>query len=473
MMKKISYSEVRKLLGEQFCSGNNISEKTKYEILRVNATELINAKRIDLVAKYKYIEAFTHGSCVEPGNPQKAGVEKYRKIFEEILSSMRQRGFDDTISLIPVGADFEVLDGAHRAACAIYLGIDVTVIRFPDIHFDFGYNYFQDELLPDVFLNYMLTEYCRLKENVFVANIWPSTGKSEKKKELIPLFERYGGIIAYQNIDLTYTGYRNYMLQIYSKHDWVGNFNNHFRGVMSKVDPCYAENTPLQIIIFECDSINKVLRLKEDVRALFNIGNHSIHISDDSRESLQMLELLLNQNSLHVMNHVKSDDFEQFSANMQILKEKQISEKERYEKIIISDAVLSIYGVRDSEKMSMYNWHNDKSIQFQNEFQGIIQSVDEYIFNPSKYGFIHDYKFICAQDFILLKMARGLEGDVEDSEKLEDAIKSFGNVQKLGTKQLIRRRMKIYERKIVSIASSLARKFHIYNGLRKIYRKVR
>lgn len=92
---------VEELLGKYFCDTYNIDLTKQYKIEYINARELLVPGRIDLIAKYKYIEAkekgynckfinelydkhieaFSAGSYNEPGNDEKNSIKKiYRYI---------------------------------------------------------------------------------------------------------------------------------------------------------------------------------------------------------------------------------------------------------------------------------------------------------------------------------------------------------------------------------------------------------
>ncbi len=483
-MSEISLNSIKMLLGEHFCTGNNINENTQYEILNIDPRKLITAKRIDIVAKYLYlksiddgyessyyedlynehIKAFTHGTFSEPGNQKKNNISSYRSEFKKLFNDIKHNGFDYTRSIIPVGADFEILDGAHRAACAIYLNLPIKVIRFSDISFNFGYEYFKNELLDSVYLNHLLEEYCKIKDNVYVANIWPVASNKETRNHLGEVFNKYGSIIAEFDIDISYLGYRNYMSQIYIAHDWVGNFENNFKSVMSKVDPCYAPGVPLHIVVFESNNIFEVLKLKKEVRSLFNIGNHSIHISDNSVESLQMIRLLLNENSLCALNNTSLESTPEFSKIMQSLLGND-SYAHNDNEIIVADSLLSIYGIRDCDLIkfsSLSKFDQPEEVRL----------VNECISNPSKHGYFYDMKFLAIEEYIKIKKIKGTEKDINDISLLREAISKFEYSRKLSFDQKVRRLFKLVERKLFLIGSYIFKKMCIYNLMRKIYRNI-
>ncbi len=290
---------IYEMLGHQFCSGNNITLDTPCEVDQVDALALIVPARLDLIAKYLYvynadkklyseflnklydahISAFTHGICAEPGNDAKNSLDDYHICFDELIDTIRNNGFDSDKSVVPVGEDNIILDGAHRVATCAYFHKKITVVRFKGPRLNFDYEYFKNEDLEATYFDTMALVYAILKENIFVANIWPIADDEKKLVKANAIIRSNTNVVLKKEIPLTYLGYRNYMLQIYSQHDWVGDFSNHFKGVTSKVDACYTERRKLTIYLFECDCLDRVLGLKDQIRDLFKIGNHSIHIS--------------------------------------------------------------------------------------------------------------------------------------------------------------------------------------------------
>lgn len=487
--------DLKKILGDHFYIGNRINENTPYEILDIDARKLIVPSRIDLIAKYKYVEffdncinttfatelyekhiaAFTNGTYIEPDNPQKNSIDKYKQTFNGLIEKIKENGFDSNISMIPVGTDYGVLDGAHRAACAAYLGKTVRVIRFPEIKFNFDYEYFKDEMLDDIYLDFMVSEYCRIKDNVFVANIWPAADGKEKRQQVNSVIEKYGTVVAKKKIHLTYQGYRNYMLQIYSHHDWVGTFENYFKGVMSKVDACYADDRDLLIYIFECDNLDRVLKLKEEIRNLFEIGNHSIHISDNQIESVQMVELVLNQNSLDLMNNCKPDKYLEFTSLLKKYKDKVTNNKQaRIESVIVSDSVLSLYEIRP---VNIISWISEMDVDYcenSREYESLIAEIkDEMIFNPHYYCIFSDLKFVTLKVLRDLKIKRDTEQDKKDLELIDERIKQFDKPCVLDNKTKCKRKVKAIKRKVYNVLTSITRKLGVYELIRKMYRKIK
>jgi hypothetical protein len=116
---------LKSLLTEHFCSAYQIDFTKDYKIETIKARDLMVSERIDLIAKYKYIEhkekgfdmtfvkevyenhieAFSLGSFSEPGNNSKDSIEKYLSTFDYLINEIKENGIDQNVSVVPVGAN--------------------------------------------------------------------------------------------------------------------------------------------------------------------------------------------------------------------------------------------------------------------------------------------------------------------------------------------------------------------------------
>lgn len=134
----------------------NHAEEAKRAV-EMNPHTLIDEKRMDIVVRYIYAKAFLENKgmdrvkklyrkliyAVNRGEEpltnsshayfsdytQKKGLEEFEKSFQELLISMKEKGFQKEY-FIPLGADGKLLNGAHRLAAALALGINVWTVKF-------------------------------------------------------------------------------------------------------------------------------------------------------------------------------------------------------------------------------------------------------------------------------------------------------------------------------------------------------
>lgn len=345
------------LLSDNLIHTWHITQDTPFLIEEVDACSLLTPQRLDLTAKLiyisakesnehiayakelysKHIEAFSQGSYSEPGDSSKASIDAFFATFDRLINDIKTNGLDATKSLIPVGAENIILDGAHRTACAIYFKKRIKIIRFPNFSVDFGYTYFQNRHLRSELLHHMAQIYTKYTcRPIYCACLWP-VAVMEKRGQAIDIIRQRHNVIYNTEVMLSLNGLRNLMLQIYHHQDWIGTPENHFEGVMGKVNACFDPGMPTEVILFEGGALSDVLCMKDEIRSIFKLDKHAIHISDSTDETQLMAELLFNENSCHALNFGKPDFFPSF-WNMLL----QTQESD----VITEEATLAFYGIR-------------------------------------------------------------------------------------------------------------------------------
>lgn len=348
------------LLSDNFIKTKKITKDTPFKIFEIDAKGLLCPERLDLAAKIayiearehgkdmtfakelykKHIEAFSEGDYAEPGDHYKTSLERFFSIFDELIDDFKINGFNAEKSLIPVGNNNIILDGAHRTACAIYFNKKVSVVQFPQFEVSFDYRYFRKRRLSEEMLNYMAVVYSRYTlRNLYFACLWPISTES-KRHEAVEMIRKKNRIIFDANVNLNKNGLRNFMLQIYQQQAWIGTVENHFSGVMGKVDACFAPGVCVKAILFEGGELDEILQMKGEIRDIFKIGKHAIHISDSNEEAQLMAELLFNENSRHALNYGNPD---KFYMEMEKFKETEV---------YFSDfATTKYYGIETNESL--------------------------------------------------------------------------------------------------------------------------
>lgn len=347
------------LLSDNFVKTNHITEDTPFEIEKIEARSLLCPGRFDLAAKIayiearengadmtfarelygKHIEAFSEGTFTEPGDKNKTSLDQFFTAFDTLIDDYKAHGFCAEKSLVPVGENNIILDGAHRTACAIYFGGTVTAITFPKLKVNFDYRYFRGRRLSEEMQEYMAVVYSRYAPKpIYLACLWP-VASEEKRSEAVRLIEAEHAIVYSTSVSLTKVGLRNFMLQIYQQQDWIGTIENHFAGIMGKVDDCFVPSSPMEAILFEGGELDGVLRMKDRIREIFKLGKHAIHISDSNEETRLMAALLFHENSRHALNYGKPDVYPERFCEM--IRYKWTDAK------LNRNATLSYYGIED------------------------------------------------------------------------------------------------------------------------------
>lgn len=180
---------------DYFIESNGIDTSISRDIEVIDARELISPRRFDLMAKWIYIDAyekgldmtyaletyrdninaFSSGACSELGSDSKTSFEGYVKEFNELIESIKSNGFNEQKSIIPVGSNNAICDGAHRVTIAAYYNMKVSIVRFPELSRNYNYSYFRRYLMCDINMERMANEYARLFPQSCKMMIWHTT----------------------------------------------------------------------------------------------------------------------------------------------------------------------------------------------------------------------------------------------------------------------------------------------------------
>jgi hypothetical protein len=427
-----------------------IDNQKEYSIEYIPAKKLLISNRIDLIAKYKYVEfydngydlsfiqevykrhleAFSYGTFTEIGQEKtKKTIQDYTEVFHRLIKEIKSKGVDESISIIPVGTNNIILDGSHRTAIAAYFNQTIPIVRFDNLKVDFGTEFFRSRLLDDDIIDYLVTEYCRINDNIYSVYIWPKAKDIKQRQEAFDILNTTSGVIYKKNIALTHNGLRNLMLQIYANDIWVGTPDNHYKGVLSKVEYCYDKKSELTIFFMEGKTKEKMLLLKDKIRSIFQLEKNSIHSTDNIEETVLSAHLLLNKNSVHLLNYGYPDKYNIFCNHIlefcNILKQK----KENLSDIIVaSSSILGLYGLRNvgdidyltlSGNYSIENSYVERHDDYAHLYE---TTVDQLILNPNNYAYCFKIKFITLDRLLVFKKNRGSEKDKHDLKLIRNFL---------------------------------------------------
>ena len=289
----------------------NLANKS-YEVKSVNARTLLTSARFDLFAKIYYIankennntsakeiyaehiQAF-NPDLKEPGRNDKNGIEDFINAFDNIIYQFSATEFDPDKSLIPVDSNGVILDGAHRVAALAFFNKNATIVQFKDTTAKraFNYEYFKQRGLGWHCLDTIAHEMVKWLPNIHVACIWPKVGTKENVQIITSLINQDNTIGYINQLRLNLSSLEKFVKEIYQQQDWTQNPI----AVKDKTINCYKANKPISFIWFEHNGdLEQLIALKELIRQHFNIGKHSIHITDNNSEAQFISEVLFGNN---------------------------------------------------------------------------------------------------------------------------------------------------------------------------------
>lgn len=434
----------------------NQSEFECYEIPTIN---LLKHNRFDLAFKLAYLElrnkspefardfykdhirAFSLGSYSEPGNEDKTTIETFFQSFERTFDNIKENGFNARQTLIPVSKSDTIINGAHRVASSIFLKDKVNCVQLDGLDEpNYNYDFFYKRNVPSNYLDFAATKFVEYADNIYIAFIWPTAeGKNADVEKIIP------NIVYRKDIKLNYQGAHNLISQIYLGEPWLGKIENDFRGAKGKLNECFKKTGPVRVIAFQAQNIDAVLEVKEKIRKLFNVGKHSVHITDTHEEAIRIAQVVFNDNGIHFLNNAKPNKYknthEKVDKFKRFLKEKGV---EFYDAALDSGIVLSMYGLRecsDIDYISSLNFeHHDSELEHHDsELEYHDSDKNTLIYNPQYYFVFNEIKFISYAQTYKMKKNRikenGNKKDINDCKMMEailegNLIKVFVNKKK-------------------------------------------
>ena len=288
---------------------------------RVDAFGLmLKSRRLDLIFKYLYVvhggEGYFKRAYLEniqcfngfhEGNPSdgrpKVGRDAFVASFDGLIASIKDRGFDDSCA-VPVGGNGEINDGAHRLAIAAALGMEIP-IRGDSASSCYDWRFFRRQHMDEAVMDFGALEFVKLNCNAYVVNLHAAIDAGEDPK-VEAILEKYGFIYYKKNVQLTFNGYVNLKKISYgsfwNREKWIGTPENRFAGARDHAKRSMGGKRVLRAYVFVCDSADKAVAAKKEIRALFGIGNYSVHINDTHDEAVWLASTYFNANSLFALN---------------------------------------------------------------------------------------------------------------------------------------------------------------------------
>lgn len=427
-----------------------------YQIQTIHPIKLLTCTRLDLAFKLiyvehndlnfakeiykKHIQAFTLDTFKEP-HSDKNSFDKFIKKFHNTFSDIKKNGFNANKTIIPLSNNGIIVNGAHRVTSAIYLDLDVSCVQLktPDSIYD--YKFFYKRNIPSDILDIAVLKFIEYSENTYIAFIWPTAqGHDKQIEEIVP------NIVYRKDVKLNANGAHNLLSQIYYNEEWLGSVENNFKGARAKLIECFKTFKPIRIIAFQTDNLEKVSAIKQEIRKLFNVDKHSIHITDTKEEAIRVSRMVFNDNSIHFLNNALPNKY--ISTHKKIVKFKKfIKENKLNSNDVLLDggSILSVYGLRKSDDIDYFVDDNTKIKHNHAELDNHDDELKyhnedklELIYNPKNYFYFNDLKFIAFNQLYKMKKNRSEIKDINDC-KIMNALECNNNFKKniLRTKQNI------------------------------------
>ena len=460
----------------------------EYEIKTIHPRDLLTNNRFDLAFKLLYLEgreycaesssciynehirAFSLGKFTEPGNEDKNSIEKFHASFESTYENIKNNGFDSSLTLIPLTKSGAIANGAHRVASALYLDKEISCVQIDTEEQIYDYKFFYSRNVSIDLLDAAATKFVEYAKNIYIACVWPAAkGSSEQLAKIIP------NIVYKKDVTLSHNGAHNLLSQVYYGEEWLGNISNDFKGTKGKLVECFKGANTVRFFAFQAASLSDVLDIKEKVRSLFNIGKHSIHITDTKEEAIQLSRLVFNNNSVHFLNYGKPNVYKDTHKKLEQFKAfAEANGLPKDEVLLDSGMLLAIYGLRKASDLD-YLSIDERDIEFSDknieshdeELKYHNESKSSLLINPKFHFYFNDIKFIAFNQLLRMKKNRNTTKDINDRLVMEAVIEKNLFKEKLAK---VRQSFLYGSLKAKKILLDVFRYLGIYKPVRAFYR---
>lgn len=407
--------------------------------------EIINYYRFDLMAKYIYAKyrefgiesdwalrlycnnVKTMNGYKEPDGSGKKGKNAFVEGFNRVLDSIKESGFDTKNSLVPMVNDY-LVDGGHRTVACLLYNCEIAALLTTELDennppMPLDYRHFEERGFKRIFSDAMALEYCRLKPTTCLILIGPSAlGKSQEIEDIL---KTQGQIYYEKDVFLWKSG--------------MAHLNHHLALINSAEEKQPPRSGITRVYVFESETLEGAIAAKQKLNALWDDKTESVYLTQTHEQTLELAELLLNENSIRFLNRTQLNPSSRF--HKQLIQYRQGLEENQIDSewvCLIDRAVLAAYGIRDCDRFDVLHKGFDQITQLaiassqNSQLSANGLQKDDIIFNPEHYFYYAGLKFASLDTVIALKQARKTPQDLEDLQ----AISTFLNGQKLRYSQL-------------------------------------
>jgi len=461
--------------------------KDSYVVKDIPALSLLTPNRFDIAFKLFYLRfrlineklanhlysvhlnVSTGGTFSEFGNKSKVGLDKFKSEFSKIMKSMEE-GFDSNRSILPLCSNHAIANGAHRIAAGIFLKKQVAAVELAVDSIVQDHNFFRNNGVDKKSMDLAALEYSRYAENIYLAVLWPAMKSSQSA-----MLKKIPDIIYSKDVKFSPAGAINLVALLYNREKWLGDASENYPGAAMKVGECFPTyNLPVKFVLFRSKSEN-LSEIKESVRAEFNLGKSSIHITDTTDETRVISNSIFNDNSIHFLNYSNQ------KWNPDLISSLDNFEKElnklglnKCDLVIDGGAVMQSYGLREAEDIDVMcinaikdqidGMPNVDSRSFDIIYHG--EDINDLIYDPDHYFYFHGFKFIALHQLNAMKERRNEEKDIIDIKLISPLLANQKLFSKLDFRSLIFIRINKYKVKIVKILNSIG----IYKYIQPVYK---
>ena len=291
----------------------------------------------------------------------------------------------------------------------------------------YDYKFFYDRNVSAEILDLVATRFVEYADNMHIVFLWPTAKGHDKEIEnIIP------NIVYRKEMVLTPNGAHNLLSQTYYGEEWLGNVENDFKGAKSKLAECFKSFDPVRVVAFQADGLDEAFKIKNKIRVLFNVGKHSVHITDTKEEAARVARVIFNNNSVHFLNYAKPNIYISTHKKIDMFTKFILKNNININDVVLdSGMVLSSYGLRETIDIDYFVNDNSKitchveNVEYHDsELKYHNEDKINLIYNPKNFFYFNDLKFISYKQLYRMKINRGEAKDINDCKIMETLIDS-------------------------------------------------
>jgi len=381
----------------------------------INPKDLLTHKRFDIAIKYLYAsnlssdyykKVYREHLDIWNGfyekNPRKSGFEDFDNAFKSIINNV----VDEPV---PVNNEGHVANGAHRLAAALYHQRPINTRNTNDNEnypIECDYRFFIKKGLSQAILKRAALEYAKLKSNTHIICLFPIA--HTRIQEVMNIISEYCNIFYHSSNVLNSEGQLNLMKEIYLDDGWANE-----EGIRKKGNQCFRGKTNITFVLVDAKNLETVKEMKNKIRSLFNVGNHSVHINDTHEETVRIAKTVFNDNSIHFLNNRKNVSFPNYKKLIADMKPND-------NEVITGSTILSLYGLRDCKDIDLI-YYKDPPTDSHNQYLETHYklTLDDIVNNPRYHLYYNGFKYVTLDVIKNMKKLRNEPKDRIDVKLIE------------------------------------------------------
>jgi hypothetical protein len=371
---------------------------------------------------YEVIKIQSFNKFTDPDNENRSNFLEYLNDFEKLIESINKKGFNSSISTIPLADDGSILNGAHRVAIALFLDKKVFVTKKTTPRADCSVKYLTRYGMPNFLMESAVVDLLSCSDKFRVVVLWPSSGALSKSASKI-----FKNIFYTKEIEFSELGKLNFLFEAYNHMDWIGTTSNNFRGIRQKIGECFPLNKNNKIILhlIKEGEVGDVHIQKSEFRKQAGLGYSSVHTTDNTQESNALARIVLSKPGLHYINFANYSRFN-FRQKAQSIRDSLVYYDINSEHVLFTGSIiLEAYGLRQSNDLDYFSLNNlpryfgpshDSQLKF------YPSSKLDLIYSPDNYFWFEGIKIISLSVLKKMKENRGENKDIHDLYLIEQVM---------------------------------------------------